>query len=80
MQKSAYLVESFSSFVKDMYNLGDRKIGVIFLPPLGCLPSTIFGFHEKGCVTRINNDAQGLNKVVFMNMQNRCGFERKGDI
>lgn len=36
------------------------------LPPLGCLPAaiTLFGFHEKGCVSRINIDAQGFNKKI----------------
>ncbi|CAJ2661156.1 unnamed protein product [Trifolium pratense] len=65
-QYSSYLVDTFSSFVKDLYKLGARKIGVTSLPPLGCLPATrtLFGFHEKGCVTRINNDAQGFNKKM----------------
>ncbi|XP_004486794.1 GDSL esterase/lipase APG-like [Cicer arietinum] len=65
-QYSAYLVDVFSSFVKDLYKLGARKIGVTSLPPLGCLPATrtLFGFHGKGCVSRINNDAQGFNRKI----------------
>ncbi|KAL5152489.1 GDSL esterase/lipase APG [Glycine soja] len=65
-QYSAYLVGSFSSFVKDLYKLGARKVGVTSLPPLGCLPAarTLFSFHEKGCVSRINNDTQGFNKKI----------------
>ncbi|KAG4945094.1 hypothetical protein JHK87_041101 [Glycine soja] len=45
---------------------GARKIGVTSLPPLGCLPAarTLFGFHEKGCASRINNDTQGFNKKI----------------
>uniref|UniRef100_A0A0R0G2Z5 GDSL esterase/lipase APG n=1 Tax=Glycine max TaxID=3847 RepID=A0A0R0G2Z5_SOYBN len=71
---SAYLVGAFSSFVKvccycysTNYCLsGARKIGVTSLPPLGCLPAarTLFGFHEKGCASRINNDTQGFNKKI----------------
>lgn len=36
------------------------------LPPLGCLPAsiTLFGFGNNGCVSRLNNDAQGFNKKV----------------
>ncbi|XP_027335519.1 GDSL esterase/lipase APG-like [Abrus precatorius] len=65
-QYSSYLVGAFTSFVKDLYGLGARKIGVTSLPPLGCLPATrtLFGFHENGCVSRINNDAQGFNKKI----------------
>ena len=49
-----------------MYGLGARKIGVTSLPPLGCLPAaiTLFGFHEPGCVARINTDAQAFNKKL----------------
>ncbi|KAK7261758.1 hypothetical protein RIF29_28077 [Crotalaria pallida] len=65
-QYSSNLVGAFSSFIKDLYKLGARKIGVTSLPPLGCLPAvrTLFGFHENGCVSRINNDAQGFNKKI----------------
>ncbi|GKV27208.1 hypothetical protein SLEP1_g36404 [Rubroshorea leprosula] len=65
-QYGSYLLSVFSSFVKDLYGLGARKIGVTSLPPLGCLPlaRTLFGWHEKGCVSRINNDAQQFNKKV----------------
>ncbi|CAB4272474.1 unnamed protein product [Prunus armeniaca] len=65
-QYSSILVGLFSSFVKDLYGSGARKIGVTSLPPLGCLPAaiTLFGYHEQGCVARINSDAQGFNKKI----------------
>ncbi|GMH22150.1 hypothetical protein Nepgr_023993 [Nepenthes gracilis] len=65
-QYSSSLVGIFTSFVKDLYKLGARKIGVTSLPPLGCLPATItlFGDHSNGCVSRINVDAQGFNKKI----------------
>ncbi|THF99933.1 hypothetical protein TEA_002461 [Camellia sinensis var. sinensis] len=65
-QYSSYLVTIFSSFVKKLYNLGARRIGVTPLPPLGCVPLaiTLFGMHESGCVSRINNDAQSFNKMI----------------
>ncbi|KAG5537806.1 hypothetical protein RHGRI_025049 [Rhododendron griersonianum] len=65
-QYSSFLVGIFSNFVKNLYGLGARRIGVTSLPPLGCLPAarTLFGFHERGCVSRINTDAQGFNKKI----------------
>jgi len=49
-----------------VYAVGARKIGVTSLPPTGCLPAarTLFGFHEKGCVSRLNTDAQNFNKKL----------------
>ncbi|WVZ26097.1 hypothetical protein V8G54_004641 [Vigna mungo] len=65
-QYGSFLVGSFNSFVKDLYRLGARRLGVTSLPPLGCLPAarTLFGFHENGCVSRINSDAQAFNKKI----------------
>ncbi|CAA3028874.1 GDSL esterase lipase APG [Olea europaea subsp. europaea] len=65
-QYSSSLVAIFSSFITNLYGLGARRIGVTSLPPLGCLPAarTLFGFHESGCVSRINTDAQAFNKKI----------------
>ncbi|KAL2936506.1 GDSL esterase/lipase APG [Bienertia sinuspersici] len=65
-QYSSYLVGIFSSFVKDLYGLGARKIGATSLPPLGCIPAatTLFGFHQPGCVARLNSDAQRFNQKL----------------
>ncbi|MCD7459289.1 hypothetical protein HAX54_040548 [Datura stramonium] len=65
-QYSSYLVAIFTSFVKDLYGQGARRIGVTSLPPLGCLPvvKTLFGFHKSGCVSRINADAKQFNKKM----------------
>ncbi|KAK6125150.1 hypothetical protein DH2020_041116 [Rehmannia glutinosa] len=65
-QYSSYLVSSFTSFIKNLYGLGARRIGVTSLPPLGCLPAarTLFGYHESGCVARLNTDAQQFNKKI----------------
>ncbi|CAH8316196.1 unnamed protein product [Eruca vesicaria subsp. sativa] len=51
---------------KQVYAVGARKIGVTSLPPTGCLPAarTLFGWHEKGCVSRLNTDAQQFNKKL----------------
>ncbi|VFQ83231.1 unnamed protein product [Cuscuta campestris] len=65
-QYGSYLVGIFTNFVKDLYGLGARKIGVTSLPPLGCLPAakTLFGFHQSGCVDYINTNAQKFNGKV----------------
>lgn len=56
----------FFVWKQGLYGLGARKIGVTSLPPLGCLPAarTLFGFHENGCVSRFNTDAQAFNKKI----------------
>ncbi|XP_042515372.1 GDSL esterase/lipase APG-like [Macadamia integrifolia] len=65
-QFSSFLVGIFSSFVKDLYGLGARRIGVTSLPPLGCLPAaiTLFGQGKDECESRLNTDAQGFNKKI----------------
>lgn len=65
-QYSSYLVRIFSNFITELYGLGARKVGATSLPPLGCLPAvtTLFGFHQPGCISRINGDAQGFNKKL----------------
>ncbi|KDO38512.1 hypothetical protein CISIN_1g018227mg [Citrus sinensis] len=65
-QQLQYYREYQSKLAKNMYGLGARKFGVTSLPPLGCLPAarTLFGYHESGCVSRINTDAQQFNKKV----------------
>ncbi|KAJ1691761.1 hypothetical protein LUZ63_015916 [Rhynchospora breviuscula] len=57
------LLHSFNSFIKNLYDLGARRIGVTSLPPLGCLPAsiTLFGKGKNSCVTRLNSDAIGFN-------------------
>ncbi|KAF2323494.1 hypothetical protein GH714_035727 [Hevea brasiliensis] len=65
-QYGSLLVSAFTSFVKDLYGFGARRLGVTSLPPLGCLPAarTLFGFQGSGCVSRINTDAQQFNKKI----------------
>ncbi|GKV36589.1 hypothetical protein SLEP1_g44701 [Rubroshorea leprosula] len=51
---------------QDLYGLGARKIGVTSLPPLGCLPlaRTLFKWHDKDCVSRIDTDAQQYKRKI----------------
>ncbi|CAL9242957.1 unnamed protein product, partial [Arabidopsis halleri] len=58
------LMRSYSELiVSNLYELGARRIGVISLPPMGCLPAaiTLFGAGNKSCVERLNNDAIMFN-------------------
>ncbi|XP_068652878.1 GDSL esterase/lipase At5g03810-like [Aristolochia californica] len=65
-QFSDILIESFSSFVQNLYTLGARKIGVSSLPPLGCLPAsiTLFGSGSNECVDRMNRDTVNFNNKL----------------
>ncbi|KAL1201515.1 GDSL esterase/lipase [Cardamine amara subsp. amara] len=63
-QYSDRLINFYSKFVQNLYDLGARKIGVTTLPPLGCLPTaiTIFGGAGRNtCVARLNRDAVSFN-------------------
>ncbi|EXB52561.1 GDSL esterase/lipase [Morus notabilis] len=55
-QFSNILVQNYAQFIKDLYGLGARKIGVTTLPPIGCLPTvlTLFGSGKMECVERLN--------------------------
>lgn len=65
-QFSNILIQNLVKFIQGLYALGARKIGVISLPPLGCLPTviTVFGSGNKECVERINRDAISFNRKV----------------
>ncbi|WOK99386.1 GDSL esterase/lipase [Canna indica] len=65
-QFSDLLVQSFTSFIQNVYSLGARRIGVTSLPPMGCLPAAInlFGGGSNACVTRLNDDAVAFNKKI----------------
>ncbi|KAK3149712.1 hypothetical protein QOZ80_3AG0221400 [Eleusine coracana subsp. coracana] len=65
-QFSDALMQPFTSFVENLYNLGARRIGVTSLPPTGCLPAsvTLFGGGSGGCVERLNNDSLIFNRKL----------------
>ncbi|XP_010558978.1 PREDICTED: GDSL esterase/lipase At3g53100 [Tarenaya hassleriana] len=63
---SDILMRSYSDFIQNLYGLGARRIGVISLPPMGCLPAaiTLFGLGSNNCVERLNNDAVMFNNKL----------------
>ncbi|KAJ7522448.1 hypothetical protein O6H91_18G010900 [Diphasiastrum complanatum] len=58
------LLSSYKSFIQDLYNSGARRIAVISLPPLGCLPSqiTLYGEGEVKCIEFLNTQALSFNQ------------------
>ncbi|KAK4390820.1 GDSL esterase/lipase EXL3 [Sesamum angolense] len=60
------LVSYASSFVQDLYRLGARRIGLLSLPPIGCLPSqrTLRGGLARNCVDEYNQVVQLFNKKL----------------
>ncbi|KAF9591712.1 hypothetical protein IFM89_006058 [Coptis chinensis] len=73
-QYSDLLVQSFSTFVQNLYGLGARRIGVTSLPPLGCLPAAITLFGDSNeCVERLNKDAVSFNNRINVTAQTLKG-------
>ncbi|KAJ0028061.1 GDSL esterase/lipase At5g03820-like [Pistacia vera] len=60
---SDMLMNSYSTFVQNLYGLGVRRLGVTNLPPIGCLPAaiTLYGAGSNQCVARLNQDATSYN-------------------
>uniref|UniRef100_F6GZS5 GDSL esterase/lipase EXL3 n=1 Tax=Vitis vinifera TaxID=29760 RepID=F6GZS5_VITVI len=60
---SDLLVIWASSFFKELYGLGARRIGVFSAPPLGCLPSqrSLAGGIQRECVEKYNEASQLFN-------------------
>ncbi|CAN6582458.1 unnamed protein product [Malus baccata var. baccata] len=57
------MVNSASSFVKELYKLRVRRIGVFSAPPIGCVPSqrTLGGGILRGCAEEHNDAAKLFN-------------------
>ncbi|CAN4123017.1 unnamed protein product [Withania somnifera] len=57
------MVDGATSFVKDLYNLGARRIWIFGLPPIGCLPSQRMrgGGPLQVCVDEYNQAAVTMN-------------------
>ncbi|XP_043713075.1 GDSL esterase/lipase EXL1-like [Telopea speciosissima] len=60
------LVQSASTFIQELYRLGARKIIVINIPPIGCVPSqrTIAGGKARMCVEKYNKAAMLFNSKL----------------
>ncbi|KAK8509977.1 hypothetical protein V6N13_118518 [Hibiscus sabdariffa] len=61
------MVNSAAEFLKELYGLGARRIGVFSTPPIGCVPSqrTLGGGIERECSEDYNVAARLFNKKLF---------------
>ncbi|XP_019054471.1 PREDICTED: GDSL esterase/lipase EXL3-like [Nelumbo nucifera] len=57
------MLQSASSFVQELYGLGARRIGLISIPPIGCVPSqrTLGGGKDRSCAENYNEAAKLFN-------------------
>nr|WAQ15369.1 GDSL esterase/lipase EXL3-like protein [Citrullus lanatus] len=60
------MLQSASSFFRQLYALGGRKIGVLSLPAIGCVPSqrTLFGGAARVCFEAANSAAVLFNSKL----------------
>ncbi|XP_061359293.1 GDSL esterase/lipase EXL3-like [Gastrolobium bilobum] len=60
------LVNSASDFIKELYQLGARRIGVLSAPPIGCVPSqrTLAGGKQRDCAEKYNEAAILFNSKL----------------
>ncbi|XP_061359301.1 GDSL esterase/lipase EXL3-like [Gastrolobium bilobum] len=78
IRKAQYDINSYtdmlsqfaSSFIKEIYGLGARRIGVFGAPPVGCLPfeRTLFGGIERKCSQEINMASTLFNAKLSAEM------------
>ncbi|XP_059459782.1 GDSL esterase/lipase EXL3-like [Corylus avellana] len=57
------MVTNAAKFLKEIYGLGARRIGVLSAPPIGCVPSqrTLAGGLQRGCAEKYNVAAKLFN-------------------
>ncbi|XP_061353765.1 GDSL esterase/lipase EXL3-like [Gastrolobium bilobum] len=60
------MVRSASNFLKEIYQLGARRIGVFSAPPIGCVPfqRTAAGGIERKCVAQYNDAIELFNSKL----------------
>ncbi|XP_010935132.2 GDSL esterase/lipase EXL3 [Elaeis guineensis] len=66
-----FVLQAASSFLKELYNLGPRKIGVVGVPPIGCLPAqrTLRGGIARDCVDAYNQASIKFNSELSMEVE-----------
>ncbi|GAB4848447.1 hypothetical protein Ancab_003148 [Ancistrocladus abbreviatus] len=60
-----------SSFLQKLYGLGARRIGVLNIPAIGCVPSqrTLAGGLQRSCVEEYNHAASLFNSKLHAEIQ-----------
>ncbi|KAJ0971645.1 hypothetical protein J5N97_019604 [Dioscorea zingiberensis] len=61
-----FVLQNLQEFLQGIHNLGARNMGVVGLPPIGCLPIviTLFGFGDRGCIEAFNSMAFTYNNKL----------------
>ncbi|XP_057840480.2 GDSL esterase/lipase At2g42990 [Cryptomeria japonica] len=62
------LLKTYTANMEELYNLGARRIALINVPPLGCLPAerTVTSLRNKGaCDQEVNQAADGFNSGLY---------------
>ncbi|KAK7346325.1 hypothetical protein VNO80_20842 [Phaseolus coccineus] len=64
---TSMLVDISSNFLQELYKYGARKIGVLSLAPIGCVPlqRTLGGGEERNCVESVNQAAIVYNSKLY---------------
>ncbi|XP_068312975.1 GDSL esterase/lipase EXL3-like [Pyrus communis] len=65
-----FMVKYASDFIKDLYGLGVRRIAVLSIPPIGCVPSqrTVKGGIGRDCDEAQNQASQLFNSKLSAEM------------
>ncbi|KAF3451402.1 hypothetical protein FNV43_RR07497 [Rhamnella rubrinervis] len=61
-----FLVSRLADNIKDMYRVGGRRLVVVGVPPMGCMPvvRSIFGGNSNTCVDTYNKVASSFNSKI----------------
>ncbi|KAK9267421.1 hypothetical protein L1049_009847 [Liquidambar formosana] len=60
-QYALVLSEQYSQQLRTLYHYGARKVALIGLSQLGCIPAALAGINGSSCIDVINNAAQLFN-------------------
>nr|GFA00614.1 GDSL esterase/lipase EXL3-like [Tanacetum cinerariifolium] len=63
---ASYLVSKASAFIKELHGFGARRIVILSLPPVGCMPTsrTLGGGKNRTCARLHNQAAKIFNKKL----------------
>ncbi|KAL3519912.1 hypothetical protein ACH5RR_018061 [Cinchona calisaya] len=64
-----FCLQNVQQFIQDLWDLGARRIGVVGLPPMGCLPLVITLYSDsaltkRGCIDTFSSIAQDFNQKL----------------
>ncbi|KAK9065170.1 hypothetical protein SSX86_016553 [Deinandra increscens subsp. villosa] len=68
---SNFLVAEASTFIQGLHGLGARRVVVLSLPPIGCMPTSITfgGGKNRSCSIMYNKAAEFFNKKLSSEIQ-----------